>query len=128
MDATALLEKAHEVLNARQVIGEPYERNGTTLLPVVSIRGGGGGGSGDAGNGSPSGAGGGIGLMAHPVGAFVMRGDRVTWLPAVDVNRVVLGAQLVAIAAFVVARSIVRARTKRAIVLAIAERKKRRRA
>jgi uncharacterized spore protein YtfJ len=125
MDATALLEKAHEVLNARQVIGEPYERNGTVLLPVVSIRGGGGGGGGDAGNGAPSGAGGGIGLMARPVGAYVMRGDKVTWLPAVDVNRVILGAQIVAIAALVVARSIVRARTKRAMVQAIAERKKR---
>jgi uncharacterized spore protein YtfJ len=44
MDAVALLEKTREVLNARQVIGEPYEKNGITLLPVVSIRGGGGGG------------------------------------------------------------------------------------
>src|SRR5207247_246861 len=112
MDATALLEKAHEVLNARQVIGEPYEGNGTMLLPVVSIRGGGGGGGGDAGNGAPSGAGGGIGLMARPVGAYVMRGDKVTWLPAVDVNRVILGAQVVAVVAFVVARSVIRARTK----------------
>jgi uncharacterized spore protein YtfJ len=118
MDPSALLDKAHDVLNARQVIGEPYEKNGTKLIPVVSIRGGGGGGGGDAGTGTPGSAGGGIGLVARPVGAYVIRGDTVTWLPAIDVNRIILGAQLVSIAAFFMARSIVRARTKRALALA----------
>jgi uncharacterized spore protein YtfJ len=118
MDAVALLEKTREVLNARQVIGEPYEKNGITLLPVVSIRGGGGGGGGEAADGAPSGGGGGIGVMARPVGTYVIRGDAVTWLPAIDVNSVILGGQLVAIAALLIARSIVRARTKRAVALA----------
>jgi uncharacterized spore protein YtfJ len=113
MDAAALLDKAHDVLNARQVIGEPYEKNGTTLIPVVSIRGGGGGG--DAGAGTPGGAGGGIGLTARPVGAYVIRGDDVTWLPAIDINRIILGANAVTIAALLVVRSIVRARTRRAV-------------
>jgi uncharacterized spore protein YtfJ len=113
MDAAALLDKAHEVLNARQVIGEPYEKNGTTLIPVVSIRGGGGGG--DAGTGTPGGAGGGIGLTARPVGAYVIRGDTVTWLPAIDINRIILGANAVTIAALLVVRSIVKARTRRAV-------------
>ena len=113
MDAAALLDKAHDVLNARQVIGEPYEKNGTTLIPVVSIRGGGGGG--DAGTGTPGGGGGGIGLTAHPVGAYVIRGDDVTWLPAIDINRIILGANAVTIAALLVVRSIVRARTRRAV-------------
>jgi uncharacterized spore protein YtfJ len=113
MDAAALLDKAHDVLNARQVIGEPYEKNGTTLIPVVSIRGGGGGG--DAGTGTPGGAGGGIGLTARPVGAYVIRGDTVTWLPAIDINRIILGANAVTIAALLVVRSIVKARTRRAV-------------
>ena len=113
MDAAALLDKVHDVLNARQVIGEPYEKNGTTLIPVVSIRGGGGGG--DAGTGTPGGAGGGIGLTARPVGAYVIRGDTVTWLPAIDINRIILGANAVTIAVLLVVRSIVKARTRRAV-------------
>jgi uncharacterized spore protein YtfJ len=118
MDVAALLEKAHDVLNVRQVVGEPYEKNGTTLLPAVSIRGGGGGGSGDAADGAPGGAGGGIGMSARPVGAYVIRDGAVTWLPALDLNRVILGGQIVAITALILARSIVRARTKRALALA----------
>jgi hypothetical protein len=56
--------------------------------------------------------------MARPVGSYVIRGDAVTWLPAIDVNRVILSGQLVAIAALLVARSIVRDRTKRAVAMA----------
>jgi hypothetical protein len=33
------------------------------------------------------------GLTAIPVGAFVIRDGVLRWRPAVDVNRVVLGAQ-----------------------------------
>ena len=119
MDATALLEKAHDVLNGRQVIGDPYEKNGVTVIPVVTIRGGGGGG--DARTGTPGGLGGGIGLVARPVGAYVIRGDTVSWLPAIDINRIVLGGQLVSIAAILMARSIVRSRAR----LALAQAKKR---
>ncbi len=118
MDATALLEKAHDVLNGRQVIGEPYEKNGVTVIPVVTIRGGGGGG--DALTGTPGGAGGGIGLVARPVGAYLIRGDTVSWLPAIDINRIVLGGQLVSIAAILMAKSIVRSRAR----LALAQAKK----
>ena len=119
MDATALLEKAHDVLNGRQVIGDPYEKNGVTVIPVVTIRGGGRGG--DARTDTPGGAGGGIGLVARPVGAYVIRGDTVSWLPAIDINRIVLGGQLVSIAAILMARSIVRSRAR----LALAQAKKR---
>ncbi len=106
------------MLNARQVIGEPYEKKGTTLIPAVSIRGGGGGGGGGGdGTGTPAGNGGGIGLVARPVGAYFIRGDTVSWLPAIDVNRIILGAQVVSIAAFFMARSIVRARMRRALAM-----------
>jgi uncharacterized spore protein YtfJ len=118
MDIAALLEKAPEMLNVRQVIGEPYEKNGTTLLPAVSIRGGGGGGGGDATPGAAGGVGGGMGLTARPVGAYVIRNGEVTWLPAIDVNRIILGGQIVAVAALIIARSIVRTRTRRALALA----------
>jgi uncharacterized spore protein YtfJ len=120
VDAAAILEKTHEVLNARQVIGDPYEKNGTMVLPAVSIRGGGGGGGGESVERTPGGVGGGVGLTARPVGAYVIRGDQVSWVPAIDVNRMVLGGQFVAVIALLVARSVVRARTKRRIVSAIA--------
>lgn len=113
MDATTVLDKTQEIFNARRLTGEPYETNGITVLPVMTIRGGGGGGSGEATDKTPGGAGGGIGINAHPVGAYVIRGENVTWLPAIDVNRVIAGAQMVMIVAFLVARSIVRSRTRR---------------
>jgi hypothetical protein len=49
VDAAAILERTYGVLNARQVIGDPYEKNGTMVLPVVCIRGGGGGGGDESG-------------------------------------------------------------------------------
>lgn len=118
MDVVALLEKAHDVLNVRQVIGEPYEKNGTTLLPAVSIRGGGGGGSGEPAAGMAGGSGGGFGMTARPVGAYVIRDGAVTWLPALDLNRAIFGGQIVAITALIVIRAIVRTRAKHALALA----------
>jgi hypothetical protein len=41
---------------------------------------------------------------------YVISGDQVSWRPAVDVNRIVLGGQIVAIAALLVLRSILRHR------------------
>jgi hypothetical protein len=38
-------------------------------------------------------------VNAKPVGAFVIRGDDVTWRPAIDVNWTILGAQVVALVA-----------------------------
>jgi hypothetical protein len=44
------------------------------------------------------------------VGAYVMRGDQVDWEPALDLNRVILGGQVVAMVALLVLRSIKRSR------------------
>jgi uncharacterized spore protein YtfJ len=115
MDPTTILERAREALDAKHVIGAPYEKNGVTVLPMVSIRGGGGGGAGETPEGKGSGSGSGVALAAHPVGAYVIRGDRVTWVPSVDANRLILGAQIVAVVAMLMARSIVRARARRAL-------------
>ncbi len=79
-------------LGRDQVFGPPVERDGTTLLPVARVRAGGGRGgrSGEGGSGS------GAGIVARPVGAFSVTADgKVAWHPAVDVNRIVLGGQLV---------------------------------
>ncbi len=42
----------------------------------------------------------------------MIRGDEVVWRPTVDVNRMILGAQVVAAIALLAIRSIVRARSR----------------
>lgn len=84
---------ARDVLTVRQVFADPVERDGVTLVPVARVGGGGGGGRGPGGG--EEGEGGGLGMVARPVGAFVMAGGTVTWRPAVDVNRVVTAAAAV---------------------------------
>ncbi|GAA3800031.1 hypothetical protein GCM10022226_19420 [Sphaerisporangium flaviroseum] len=81
---------------AQRVYGEPYEKDGTTIIPAVAIRAGGGYGSGSGkqeGSGG-EGEGGGGGAMARPVGAYVIRDGKVSWEPAIDVNRIVFGGQV----------------------------------
>ena len=54
-------------------------------------------GSGEQPDGT-TGGGGGFGVRARPVGAYVIRGEQVDWEPAFDLNRVILGGQVVAAA------------------------------
>ena len=87
----------HEALSARQVFGEPVERDGVTVIPAATVIGGGGSskgsGEGDAGGSEPAaGAGMGIGLVAWASGAFEIREDRVAWRPTLDVTRIMLAA------------------------------------
>jgi uncharacterized spore protein YtfJ len=98
MDLPEAISNARDSITAKRVYGEPYERNGVTVIPAAVVMGGGGGGEGDQGNG-PTGSGGGFGLRARPVGAYVVRGEKVGWQPALDLNRVILGCQLLGLAA-----------------------------
>jgi uncharacterized spore protein YtfJ len=109
MDFTEAITTARDSINVKRVYGEAYERNGVTVIPAAAVIGGAGGGSGDQPDGA-TGGGGGFGLGARPVGVYVVRGDEVSWQPAVDVSRVILGGQLLAIAALFVVRSILRRR------------------
>ena len=95
MNADQVLAGAQDALTVRRVIGDPIQADGSTIIPVAMLCGGGGGG----GRVNESGAG--FGIMARPLGVFNVRNGQVSWTPAVDVNAVVLGAQLVAIAALV---------------------------
>lgn len=114
LDVGKTIEQAKDAITVRRVFGEPYEKNGVTVIPAARVQGGAGGGAGEAPDGKGSGGGSGFGVNAKPLGAFVVKGDDVTWRPAVDVNRMILGSQVVAILALLVARSIVRSRAKRA--------------
>jgi hypothetical protein len=93
MDPQALLSRAQDALTARRVFGDPIEVHGTTLLPAAIVRGGGGGG-GDTGRGGL-----GFRLRARPLGVFAIRDGHVAWKPSIDVNRVIMGGQLVAVTA-----------------------------
>ncbi len=112
MDVQELLAEARDAMTARRVYGEPYERDGVTVIPAAVVRGGSGGGSGRSEDGE--GGGGGFGLAARPVGAWIITDHGVTWKPAPDVNRIVLGGQLVGLAAVLMLGRILLARARRA--------------
>ncbi|HEX6400677.1 MAG TPA: spore germination protein GerW family protein [Actinomycetota bacterium] len=115
VDVEKTIEGAKEAITVRRVFGEPYEKNGVTVIPAARVQGGAGGGTGEGPEGQGRGGGSGFGVNARPVGAFVIKGDEVAWRPAVDVNRAILGAQVVAVLALLVARSIAKQRAKTAL-------------
>ena len=116
MDVENLLAKAADNLSVRRAFGTAYEKDGMLIIPVALVAGGGGGGTGGnrrgnpaAGPGSPpeeaatahditpqdSGrteAGGGFGGLVLPSGAYVVKGDQVRWVPAVDTTILVLAS------------------------------------
>ena len=100
-----IMERTIEGMHPRQVFGEPIERDGALFIPAAKIRGGAGGGGDPEGNG-----GGGFGLTAKPAGIYVIRDGTATWQPALDLNRVILGGQIVGIVALLVLRSILKRR------------------
>lgn len=112
MDVQEVIAQARDVITVKRVFGEPYEKNGVTLIPAARVQGGAGGGGGEGPEGQGKGSGTGFGLSARPVGAFLIEGDDVTWRPAVDINRIVLGSQVVAIVALLTIRAVIKARAK----------------
>ena len=104
MNIDEMVAGARDAMSVKKVYGDPIEKNGLTLIPAAKIRGGGGGGGDTEGNG-----GGGFGLTARPVGAYVIRGDQVTWEPALDITRTAMMGMLTGIVALLVMRSIAKA-------------------
>jgi uncharacterized spore protein YtfJ len=109
-----------------RAFGTAYEKDGSLVIPVALIAGGGGGGEGEGTSGSPtgdttgvvgredgeptpevasSGSGGGFGGVVMPVGVYVVKDERVRWVPAVNAN-------LVIVVAFLTLRMIARARRR----------------
>jgi len=84
-----------ELVTVRRVFGEAYEVGETTIIPVARVGGGTGGGGGDDSD-SSGGFGGGLGVGATPVGVYEVRDGAVQWRPAVDVNRLARGGQVLA--------------------------------
>jgi uncharacterized spore protein YtfJ len=102
-----------DVMAVSRAFGESYTAHGTIIIPVATVRGGGGGGggtgkepSGDKETGS--GAGLGFGATVRPIGYVVIKGDDVSWQPTIDVMRIVLGGQLLALAAILTLRRLIK--------------------
>jgi uncharacterized spore protein YtfJ len=112
MDVEKMVGQARDALTVKRVFGEPLEKNGVTVIPAARVQGGAGGGGGEGPEGQGRGSGGGFGLTARPVGAFIIRGQDVRWQPAIDINRVILGGQVVAVVALLTIRTMVKARAK----------------
>jgi uncharacterized spore protein YtfJ len=118
MQVEEIMSQARESLGSKRVFGEPYEKNGVTIIPAARVMGGAGGGdsgekSGEGGSTDATraaGVGAGYGMVGSPAGAFVIKGDQVRWMPAIDVNRLMFGMQIVLIVFFLVIRSIANAR------------------
>jgi uncharacterized spore protein YtfJ len=109
-----MLAEAKDLVTVEKVFGEPYQSNGVTLIPAASVRGGMGSGEGEGSDTSPAGRGGGMGIAARPIGAYRIKGDDVSWIPAVDVTRIITTGQIVAIVGLLVMRSILRKRRRKA--------------
>lgn len=114
MDVENFLVKASDNLSVRRAFGAAYEKDGMLIIPVAIVAGGGGGGTARHGNSAarPGGppeegpaahdtapqdsgrtdAGGGFGGLVLPSGAYVVKGDQVRWVPAVDATIVVLAS------------------------------------
>jgi uncharacterized spore protein YtfJ len=133
----AALDTVREVVGGAtsKVFGHPVTQGGVTLLPVAKVSGGGGGGGGSGGGGiggrgvgglgvgaelgqgkageaELGGNGGGLAVMAKPLGVFVIKEGKVRWRPALDLNKVILGGQLVMITALLTVRAIAKARAR----------------
>jgi uncharacterized spore protein YtfJ len=121
VDALDLLAKIRESMTVHTAIGDPIKSGDITILPVARVTGGGGGGGGGRAGGESDtssdaaeqvGGGAGFGMMSKPVGVFVIKNGEVTWRPALDVNKIILGGQLVLLVGLLVLRGIFRSRRR----------------
>lgn len=117
MDVQELMGQARDALTVKRVFGDPIERDGVTVIPVARVMGGSGAGSGTGPAGDSnaegesaagSGTGAGFGMMGGPAGVYVVKGDQVTWQPAVNPERMVLTSGFVAFLLLIALRGILK--------------------
>jgi uncharacterized spore protein YtfJ len=127
VDASEILNHARDAMTVKRVFGDPYEKDGVTVIPVANVMGGVGAGGGSSAGARPpstshetagesagdSGYGMGYGLRATPAGVYVIRGGEVEWQPALDQNRLTLQRALVVIVALLVLRSMTKTLVRR---------------
>lgn len=105
MDVQETISAARDAITVKRVYGDPYERDGVTVIPAAAVGGGGGGGSAEGPDADQTGGGAGFGLQARPVGAYVINNGHVHWEPVVDVSRIAqLGIVALIVAILVIGR------------------------
>jgi uncharacterized spore protein YtfJ len=104
-----VIAQARDALTVKRVFGEPYDKDGVTIIPAARVQGTAGGGGGQDPQSQGQGSGSGFAITARPVGVFVIRDGELSWRPAVDVTRIALGGQVVAVVALLTVRAIVKA-------------------
>jgi uncharacterized spore protein YtfJ len=97
MDAREVLQRVRDSVSVRQVLGEPIEREGVTVIPAATVFGGGGGGVSTSPEGGgkatiEDSAGYGFGMAGWPAGAFEIKDGQVRWQPAIDYTRIAMAA------------------------------------
>ncbi|MFI7638034.1 GerW family sporulation protein [Nonomuraea sp. NPDC049400] len=116
MDIMKVVEQAKDTATVGRVFGEPVQQGDLIVIPVARVLHGGGGGQGqgkDERGEDNAGSGGGFGLSATPAGVFVIKNGDVQWRPAVDVNRIVIGGQIVLVVVALTLRAIFKKRRRR---------------
>ncbi len=112
MDVSELLDRTRENFGAQRVFGQPIQAGELLVVPAARVQGGAGGGGGSGPQNQGSGSGAGYGISARPAGAYVLQGGKLRWRPAVDVNRIILGGQLVAATAILALSGVLRAKAQ----------------
>ena len=127
MDMSEVLGHARDAMTVKRVFGDPYEKDGVTVVPVANVMGGAGAGGGTGagaraaasgeepagGDATDSGYGMGYGVRATPAGVYVIKGGEVEWKPALDMNSLFLQRALVVLVGLLVLRSIVKTLERR---------------
>lgn len=111
MKVNELISTAKDTITVKRVYGDPYEKDGLTIIPAAVVGGGAGGGSGHDEKGQ-EGEGGGFGVSGRPAGVYVVKDGAVAWRPAVDPNRIIQMVALIVIAFLLSRPRMVRARAK----------------
>jgi len=112
MKVDEVFSTARDAVTVKRVYGEPYEKDGLTLIPAASVRSGAGGGTGHDEKGQ-EGEGGGFGVTGSPAGAYVVKDGSAKWIPAVDPNRLFLMVGMAVIVYLLMRPRMVRARGSR---------------
>jgi len=117
MDVPKIMERVQDTMSVRRVYGDPVERDGVVVIPAAAIHGGGGGGGGgtagdDGAGGAGEGSGAGWGMRARPVGAWIVKDGSAYWEPALDLNRIIVGAQVATVVALLTLRTWLRRRRR----------------
>jgi uncharacterized spore protein YtfJ len=110
MNLQDLLGKIAQNLSVGRSFGAAYEKDGSLIIPVAFVAGGGGAGEGSSGDvdvddanevdgestrDAPSnGSGGGFGGVVMPFGVYVVKDEKVRWVPAISANLVIVAVFL----------------------------------